>query len=67
MRITDGVQNTIIPNNMPEQNEIELIRKYLKAITDRESVKDDMIRVLKQHIEILEKQIEILKKEKEYD
>ena len=51
---------------MPEENEIELIRKYLKAITDRESVKDDMIRVLKQHIEILEKQIEILKKEK-YD
>ena len=66
MRITDGVQNIIIQNNMPEENEIDLIRKYLKAITDRETIKDDMIRVLKQHIEILEKQIEILKKEK-YD
>ena len=52
---------------MPEENEVELIKKYLKAISERETIKDDMIRLLKQHIEILEKEIEILKKEKEYD
>ena len=51
---------------MPEQEFEEALRKYIKAITERESLKDETIKLLKQHIKILEKEIELLKKEK-YD
>lgn len=52
---------------MPDQEFEDAVRKYIQSISERETIKDDMIRLLKQHIEILEKEIEILKKEKEYD
>ena len=49
---------------MSEQELDRVLRKYIQAITDRESIKDDIIRLLKEHIKILEKEIELLKKEK---
>jgi acetone carboxylase gamma subunit len=64
MRIKGGVPNTIKLNSMSEQELDRVLRKYIQAITDRESIKDDIIRLLKEHIKILEKEIELLKKEK---
>ena len=52
---------------MPEKEFEEAVRKYIKTISERETIKDDMIKLLQKQIRILEKEIEILKKEKEYD
>ena len=67
MRIKDGVQNIIKYYNMPQEDEIELIRNYLNALAKRESLKDETIKLLKEQIKLLKKEIEILKKEKKYD